>query len=153
MTSLVKTVWTEVLKPMVTRPNRFQVAALCYRDELRDTPEILLITSRDTGRWVLPKGWPIGGCNASEAARVEAWEEAGVVASTVCNDAIGTFSYEKKLESGAGVRCDVKVFPIQVEELANDFPERQERTRKWVSANTAANMVREPELQKLLRAL
>jgi hypothetical protein len=70
--------WSELLSPFLRRPKRLQVAALCYKQANdTDDKEILLVTSRDTGRWIIPKGWPIDGKNASEAALQEAWEEAG----------------------------------------------------------------------------
>ena len=67
----------EVADPAL-RPERHQVAALCWRMGQGGAVEILLVTSRDTGRWVIPKGWPMDGKSASAAAAREAWEEAGV---------------------------------------------------------------------------
>ena len=77
MTSAISKAWEEVVRPMLLRPKRVQVAALCFRET--DTgKDVLLITSRGTGRWIVPKGWPIDGMGGSEAALREAWEEAGV---------------------------------------------------------------------------
>ncbi|MEN9850080.1 MAG: hypothetical protein RL128_243, partial [Pseudomonadota bacterium] len=56
---------------------RTQYGALCWRMH-RGKVEVLLITSRDTGRWVIPKGWPIDGLAPAQTAAREAWEEAGV---------------------------------------------------------------------------
>jgi len=153
MTGFVAKAWTHFLQPLLQRPNRFQVAALCYRNRGEKTPEVLLITSRDTGRWILPKGWPIDGSSAAEAAAKEAWEEAGVVPRKVGPEALGIFEYNKRLNGGAEVTCEVKVFPIEVERLASSFPDKSERRRKWVPPQKAASMVSEPGLQTILATL
>ena len=73
----LRSVWSDYLQPMLKRPDRVQFAALCYDKDGPDR-KILLITSRGTGRWILPKGWPIDGLDSPGAALQEAWEEAGV---------------------------------------------------------------------------
>ncbi len=151
MSNLLEKAWSEVIRPMIKRPNRFQVAALCYRGK-GDNKEVLLITSRGTGRWILPKGWPIDGMNASEAAAQEAWEEAGVKDGKPANEPLGEYTYDKHLDGGGVATCSTQVFPIKVKQLEQDFPEASERERKWVPAEEAAEMVREEDLQALLRA-
>lgn len=150
MTQLFQKAWDEVLEPLIRRPRRVQVAALCYR-KVANGKEVLLITSRDTGRWILPKGWPIAGKDTRGAAMQEAWEEAGVKQGQIANDAVGTFDYKKRLEGGSQAPCRAQVFPVEVKEMSNDFPERGERKRKWVTTTDAAEMVAEPELQDILR--
>lgn len=56
---------------------RQQYGALCFRFGEDGAVEILLITSRDSGRWIIPKGWPMKKKEPHEAAAVEAWQEAG----------------------------------------------------------------------------
>jgi 8-oxo-dGTP pyrophosphatase MutT (NUDIX family) len=150
MNSLISRAWTEVVDPLLRRPKRVQVAALCYRSNEDGQKDVLLITSRDTGRWILPKGWPIDGMEAGQAAMQEAWEEAGVANGTVSSAPVGTFEYYKRFDSGADVPCVTDVFAVEVGELANDYPEQSERQRKWVSPGEAASLVDEPELRQLL---
>ena len=150
MAGLFQKAWTEVMDPFLRRPKRVQVAALCYR-RTKKGKEILLITSRDTGRWIIPKGWPIDGKNAAGAAAQEAWEEAGVKEGQVANNAIGSYEYRKELNTGGNTICETQVFPLEVSALSEDFPESDERERKWVSPVKAAGMVQEPELQDILR--
>ncbi|MCI2395353.1 NUDIX hydrolase [Aliiroseovarius sediminis] len=150
MTSLLKQAWEEVFTPLFQRPNRVQVAALCYRGK-GDDKEVLLITSRGTGRWILPKGWPMDGMDAAEAAREEAWEEAGVAEGQLNRAPIGAFASEKEMDHGGIAQCTTSVFPLKVVKLVDDFPEAGERKRTWVTADQAAEMVREKELQDLLR--
>ena len=150
MSSLLKQAWDEVLVPMLKRPSRPQVAALCYRGQ-GDDKEVLLVTSRGTGRWILPKGWPIEGTNDADAAAQEAWEEAGVKKGQLDRAPIGAYSYPKELDDGSLTRCSATVFPMKVKKLENDFPEADERTRAWVSPEEAAGMVQEKGLRKLLR--
>ncbi|QDC09139.1 NUDIX hydrolase [Oceanicola sp. D3] len=148
----VRLAWDEFLRPMLQRPPRLQVAALCYR-RTEGEKEVLLVTSRGTGRWIIPKGWPMRGKDSAGAALQEAWEEAGVRSRKVSKKAIGSYTYEKTHDDGWGVPVETLVYPVAVEELAADFPEASERKRMWVSPDEAANMVREPELQDILRAL
>ncbi|WP_299426693.1 NUDIX hydrolase [uncultured Shimia sp.] len=152
MTNALKSAFDSVIAPMLRRPRRIQVAALCTR-EAKGATEVLLITSRDTGRWVLPKGWPINGLDAPGAALREAWEEAGVKEANINSQPVGIYGYDKRLDGGLEVPVDVTVFETEVMELVDDFPEAEERTRKWVPAQEAAGMVNEPQLQAILREL
>ena len=133
-------------------PAARQVAALCCRNGEKGI-EILMVTSRDTGRWVLPKGWPVKGKNDPQSARVEAWEEAGVKTARTRPGVIGKYSYNKRLKRGASRPIRVKVYRMDVESLSDKFPEMQQRKRAWFSPKAAANHVAEPELRKLLRRL
>ncbi|MEL6102310.1 MAG: NUDIX hydrolase [Pseudomonadota bacterium] len=128
---------------------RTQFAAVCYRIKASRV-EILLITSRRTRRWIVPKGWPVRGKSPSESALHEAWEEAGVV-GRVNPRPIGIYSYVKLLGQDAGLPCVAMVYAVKVKELARDYPERAERRRKWVSRKKAGAMVDEPELARILR--
>ncbi|TCL08474.1 8-oxo-dGTP pyrophosphatase MutT (NUDIX family) [Shimia isoporae] len=139
-----------MLVPLLQRPRRLQVAALCMR-ERGEVREVLLVTSRDTGRWVLPKGWPIRGKDAPGSALQEAWEEAGVREANMNTSPVGSYGYDKRLDSGLALPVEVKVYEAEVTKLMEDFPEAEERTRKWVRPEEAAEMVQEPELQALLR--
>ncbi len=130
---------------------RNQFAALCWRMH-RGRVEVLLITSRDTGRWVIPKGWPMADKTPAECAATEAWEEAGVRGHGR-DDALGYYSYDKMMGSKAALPCIVAVFPLRVEELASRFPERKQRRRRWFNAEKASKLVAEPELKALLLAL
>ncbi len=152
MTKWLRNIWEEVARPMILRPNRVQVAALCTRGA-GSREEVLLITSRDTGRWIIPKGWPIDGLDGAETALQEAWEEAGVRAAGVRKDPVGQFSYNKTLKDGSAQPVRTSVYHVEVTELAEDYPEVDQRTRCWVSPQVAAERVQEPELQDLLRQM
>lgn len=127
---------------------RSQFGAICYRIESGKT-RILLITTRGTGRWIVPKGWPMPGETPAGAAAVEAYEEAGV-AGRVHPVCLGIFSYTKFVERGDNLPCVVSLYALQVERLLSRFPERGQRKRKWVSPKRAAVMVDEPELRAIL---
>lgn len=131
------------------RETRAQFAALCYRI-VKDRPQVLLVTSRDTGRWVIPKGWPIDGMTPAETASIEAWEEAGAEGRAV-DIALGIYSYDKFLDDeGIVVPCMVTVFPFKVKHLANDFPEEDVRKRKWFTLKKAAQRVNEADLAQII---
>ena len=127
-----------------------QAAALCLRDTARG-PEVLMITSLRTRRWILPKGWPMADRCLAESARQEAWEEAGVI-GRLHPLSIGYYQYRKQRARGL-VTCRVEVFRIDVETLARAYPERGRRRRRWMTPDAAAGAVLEPDLQGLLRRL
>lgn len=137
---------------MFRRPAREQYGALCYRvRKKKPAIEILLITSRDTGRWVIPKGWPMDGKSAAAAAAREAWEEAGV-RGNIREAPIGSYNYLKGLPHGLKVDCRVRVFPLSVDDLSENFPEKDERRAEWVTCQEAARRVQEPGLKDLILA-
>ncbi len=129
---------------------RIQYGALCWRRQ-KGAVEVLLITSRETGRWVIPKGWPMSGLPPEKAAAREAWEEAGVkgMVNPVC---VGRFGYMKCLSPKSSVPCAVTVYALEVDNLAAKFPEAKERTRQWFSPVEAASLVDEADLGKLIAA-
>ena len=128
---------------------RTQFAALCYRVK-GDKVQVLLVTSRGSGRWIVPKGWPINGKTPFDSAAQEAWEEAGVVGRAEPRP-LGLYSYIKTSGSEAGLPCVAMVYPVRVKSLSKDYPEKGERKRKWASRKKAAAMVGEPELARILR--
>jgi 8-oxo-dGTP pyrophosphatase MutT (NUDIX family) len=111
---------------------------------------VLLITSRDTGRWLIPKGWPEKGLAPHEVAAHEAFEEAGLVGK-VGKSPVGSFEYMKRLDAKTARRCRVMVFPLEVEQELADWPEKHERSREWVLPAEAADRIGEPELASLIR--
>jgi 8-oxo-dGTP pyrophosphatase MutT (NUDIX family) len=127
-----------------------QVAALPWRHGKHGV-EILLVTTRTTKRWLIPKGWTMEGKADHEAAAIEAHEEAGVrgKADTV---PAGQYGYLKFLKSGKPRHVTVQVFAIAVEEVLDNWPEQQERLRQWVSPQQALTMIGEPELLPVISA-
>jgi 8-oxo-dGTP pyrophosphatase MutT (NUDIX family) len=127
---------------------RTQFAALCYRLR-KGKVQVLLITSRGSGRWIVPKGWPIHGKTPAQSATTEAWEEAGVrgISDGRC---VGIFSFSKETSNLGELPCVAMVFAVEVKTLAKEYPEAAQRDRAWVSPKKAAKMVDEPELARIL---
>jgi 8-oxo-dGTP pyrophosphatase MutT (NUDIX family) len=141
----------ESMHLLFQRPRRGQFAALCYRlPDGQTTPEILVVTSRDTGRWVIPKGWPMGSKPGYEVASQEAQEEAGVVGEAE-REPVGVFSYEKNISDDFRVPCEVQVYPLKVTSSLDEFKEKGKRKIEWVSPDVAADRVREPQLKRLIK--
>jgi 8-oxo-dGTP pyrophosphatase MutT (NUDIX family) len=131
-----------------------QYAALPFRMGTDGKPQVLLVTSRETGRWVIPKGWPMRGKKPREVALQEAFEEAGLLGTAIGKRPVGQFHYCKDMTSGESILCQVHVFLLLVERQCDDFPERGQRQARWFSAADAAALVDEGGLAEImLRAL
>lgn len=152
MLDFIRNAWAGVAGQIWSREMHRQVAALCTRDG-RLGREVLLITSRDTGRWILPKGWPVEGLDDPASALQEAWEEAGVRETMIAKTPLGHYHYFKDLDDGAALPVRVAVFAVEVDRLSDSFPEVEERERAWFAPGEAAELVDEPELKALLRSL
>ena len=109
-----------------------------------------MITSRKTGRWIIPKGWPQKELRCHELAELEAFEEAGL-RGRIGKKAVGSFRYIKRMDDGSGVECDVTVFPLQVESRAKVWPEQDERKAIWVEPKAAAKLVDDKGLSTIIR--
>lgn len=132
------------------RPDMLQVAALCYR-MTDDGHEILLITSRGRGNWILPKGWPKKKISSAQTALEEAFEEAGI-RGKVSEEAIGAYHYTKSSSKGAMLNCVATVYEVAFTKMAKNFPEKGDRKVRWFSPEAAAEAVPYPELAEILRA-
>ena len=133
-------------------PVRVQYAALPYRFTQVAALEILLVTTRQTKRWIIPKGWPIKGLKPAKSAAREAFEEAGV-RGRIGAKAIGLFTYSKLLdENGVPVSCEVKVFPLLVKRQSAAWPEADQRLVQWVEPEKAAALIKEQGLKAIIGA-
>jgi 8-oxo-dGTP pyrophosphatase MutT (NUDIX family) len=113
---------------------------------------VMLVTSRETQRWIIPKGWPEKKLAPHELAAKEAFEEAGVTGK-VRRQPLGTYRYVKRLSLRKKKRCEVQVFPLDVQEQAEDWPEKGQRERRWCTLEEAALLVDDGGLAKLLLEL
>lgn len=127
---------------------RMQFAALCFKVE-RKKLEFLLVTSRGSGRWMLPKGWPIDGLTPAQIASKEAFEEAGVK-GTPLEICIGHYNYRKDIGSKVVIPCIAAVYPVRVKGLSKRFPEHSERQRMWFKRRKAADTVEDVALKRII---
>ena len=126
---------------------RAQFAALCYRMK-GDRVQVCIVTTRNSGRWILPRGWPTHNQTAHDGAAIEAFEEAGLKGHVFSN-AIGTYVYDKPIADGIAPVL-VVVYAIHVTEVAKKWPEKNERKRRWVSLKKAASKLEEPGLRQIV---
>jgi 8-oxo-dGTP pyrophosphatase MutT (NUDIX family) len=129
-----------------------QVAALCWRVTHRNGHglEVLLITSLNSKRWIVPKGWPEPELGAGENAAREAFEEAGVIGK-ISAQPIGSYHYLKERKDGGGVPCSVEVFALAVSKQLDDWPEKNARELAWLPVDQAVVRVAEPGLRQVLK--
>lgn len=139
-------------RPRTPSKRPLQYAAVPYRRNEDGETEVMLLTSRETRRWVIPKGWPIRGAKPYASAAREALEEAGLIGRTAM-EAIGTYRYDKRLKNGIETRCKVEVFPLEVTTQRKRWREKGQRKLRWFTLRDAAKAVQEPGLRKLLRRL
>ncbi|MEQ1956868.1 NUDIX hydrolase [Mesorhizobium sp. CN2-181] len=125
-----------------------QIGALPFRRDAKGAIQFLLVTSRGTRRFVIPKGWRMRKLSDREAAAKEAMQEAGVLGTTASKP-IGRYFYWKRLKKFF-VPITVAVYPLEVNEEMSTWREQQERLREWVTAGEAMTLVDEPELIHIL---
>lgn len=133
------------------REPRTQYAALPWRRRADGTIEVLVITSRETRRWVIPKGWPIKGLSPAKSAAREAFEEAGVEGEAG-KKKLGHYVYDKRLRSGRLQAVRVNVYALKVTVERDDWQEKGQREKLWTSPTEASARVDEPELKSLIAA-
>ncbi|WP_093570761.1 NUDIX hydrolase [Methylobacterium sp. 174MFSha1.1] len=125
------------------------MAALPVRQAADGGLEVLLVTTRETRRWIPPKGWPMKGRKPYRAAAIEAQEEAGVTGQ-ISKTPVGHYSYGKRLAGGGVVPCQVAVYVLAVTDHLPNWREQGQRDVQWVSPEVAAMLVEEPELAALI---
>tara|TARA_R110002124_G_scaffold63350_8_gene172957 strand:- start:861 stop:1334 length:474 start_codon:yes stop_codon:yes gene_type:complete len=138
-------------KKAMLAPRAIQVAALPWR-LLDDAPQVMLVTSRRSRRWLLPKGWQIEGKDLAQSALTEAFEEAGVL-GTISSQPIGSYRYLKQFDNGHSIPSQALVFGLAVTQELTDWPEIRQRSRAWFSLEDAAAQVQAPGLAQMLRQL
>ena len=106
-------------------------------------PEVMLITSRETRRWVIPKGWPMPGQAPAEAAMIEAFEEAGLEGELARRAKLGSYAYLKRQPAATSLAIKVDVFAMAVARQLADWPEFGQRETRWFVPADAAGMVAE----------
>jgi 8-oxo-dGTP pyrophosphatase MutT (NUDIX family) len=126
-----------------------QVAAIPMRLSRKGKPQVLLLTSRRRGRWVIPKGWLMRKLSPADAAAREAYEEGGIEGRMLHAEPIGRYRYRKGDRPKIG-EIRVQVFLMHAKRQLREWPERDERRSRWVRPHRAAAMVEEPGLAILL---
>ena len=127
----------------------FQVAAIPFKYE-PDSLKVLLLTTRKTGKWIVPKGWPIEGLNFSQSAEQEALEEAGVK-GLISKDPIGDFIYHKKIGPRRKVTCTVVTYGLHVTDQMSEWIEKGQREILWCSLLGAAKKVKNTGLRDIFQ--
>lgn len=154
LTDLVSNFSRWVYKQMVSREGEravpIQSGALPWRlKRSKKKPEVLLVTGRRSGRWMIPKGWPMPGKSLADSAAQEAFEEAGIK-GTIEPTPIGSFRHVKQHLLFGTLEVDIFVHLLAVERELGNWPEKGERSRKWFAIEEAAERVDSDELKLLI---
>lgn len=128
-----------------------QVGALPFRKGAGDRLEVMLVTGKGGGSWIVPKGWPMRGRTLAEAAAQEAYEEAGV-RGRMTGPPIGRFDNRKNHRWLGPIECTIEVYPMQVTHSLGEWPEKGLRRRRWFDEEEATGVLRSGELRALVRA-
>lgn len=128
-----------------------QTGALPWRRLTGGGMEVLLVTSRLSGRWIVPKGWPMPGKSLAQAAAQEAFEEAGVT-GRIDAEPLGFFQHVKNFPLGQ-MEVTIFVHPLAVEKELSSWPERGQRQRKWFEPKNAARVVESNDLGSMILKL
>jgi 8-oxo-dGTP pyrophosphatase MutT (NUDIX family) len=131
---------------------RHQVAGLVYRVR-KGKLEVLLITSRETSRWILPKGNIKRNSTPADSAMAEVFEEAGVKVTIDGSTPFGFFTYSKRLPSDESQSVSVEVYLCRAKKLTEDFPEKGQRSIRWHGIKKALSVIQEPGVVPLLARL
>lgn len=129
-----------------------QYAALPYRFTADAAPEIMLLTSRETRRWVIPKGWPMQDRKPHRVAETEALEEGGIV-GRLSKTPAGSYHYTKDMPDGEQRLLRVDVYALLVTDELPVWREAAERTRQWFTPDAAAALVAEGGLALIIGEL
>lgn len=121
-----------------------------YRISAGGEPEVLLVTSRGTAQWIIPKGWPIEGLSNADSAAREAYEEAGLLGD-IDTVPVGTFAYEKARKGEETLSpFSVEVYRLRVDRQLTYWPEASQRSLVWVSPAQALTMITNESLRALV---
>jgi 8-oxo-dGTP pyrophosphatase MutT (NUDIX family) len=131
---------------------RIQTGALPWRITPAEKPEVLLVTGRRSGRWMIPKGWPMPGKSLAKAAEREAYEEAGVEGAVGATP-IGQFDHVKQSSPLGPLKVRILVHHLVVERELAQWPEHGQRQRTWFSLEEAAQKVDSRELGAMILQL
>jgi 8-oxo-dGTP pyrophosphatase MutT (NUDIX family) len=131
------------------RSGDHQFAALPYRADADGGYQVMLVTSRETGRWVVPKGWPMKGKKPARVAEIEAAQEAGI-RGKIGRKPLGAFPYTKRMPDGEERLIHVTLYPLLVTDERPSWREDRERQRSWFSQEEASGQVEEGQLAQLI---
>jgi len=121
-----------------------QSGVIPYREK-KGVLQVLLVTSRKKGKWIIPKGVVEPYMTARESAAQEAYEEAGVFGE-VWSEPVGSFEMDK----WDGV-CSVAVYPMHVEKIYENWMESGFRKRRWMSPEKALDKCGNKEMKKMIK--
>jgi 8-oxo-dGTP pyrophosphatase MutT (NUDIX family) len=127
-----------------------RAGALPWRCTKAGDLEFLLVTSRSSQRWIIPKGRLMAGKSLAQAAAQEAYEEAGVRGKIDARSP-GSFEHVKQSAIGGSVTVIVHVYPLAVERQLKSWPEEAQRSRRWFGHSEVLEVVQSEGLISVIR--
>ncbi|WP_051227440.1 NUDIX hydrolase [Oceanospirillum beijerinckii] len=123
-----------------------RIAALPLKKRKNQAPQVCLVTSRRHGHWMIPMGKKEKKLSNADVARLEAYEEAGVLGRLNKKNTlkVNTCSGHKKKK-----RC-VFIYPMEVRSKLKRWPEKKQRQRCWVSIKKLSKLLSDKNLAKAI---
>jgi len=136
--------------PAVETPSAWRQAGAMPYALVEGRMAFLLITSRRSGKWIFPKGDIEPDMTPWQSAALEALEEAGV-SGTIDTTPVG--SYRASMGGDGATLVDVDLYPLRVEQQHEDWRERDQRLRHWVTLSEARRLLADKSLGRLATRL
>jgi 8-oxo-dGTP pyrophosphatase MutT (NUDIX family) len=136
--------------PATRRP--LQVGAVPWCRRAGSKLEVLLITSRRSGKWIVPRGWTSRLRRLPRSAKREALEEAGV-RGFISREPIGHVDLPKDYRLAGTIQWRLALFSLEVTDVLETWKETGQRQRQWFSPEEAAKLVSPPEVGALILEL
>ena len=130
--------------------HKYQVAAIPYQIDSAGQLRVLLVTSKRSRRWVLPKGKAARRLPPYAAAAREAFEEAGVLGTSE-RLPIGRYRQRKRQVGDQASEILVEAYGLAVSAELTSWPERRVRQRSWMTIAEAIESVDDADLRGIIR--
>jgi 8-oxo-dGTP pyrophosphatase MutT (NUDIX family) len=124
---------------------KLRVGALAVRSH-KGRLQVAIVTTRGSGRWIIPKGRRERGMEDHEVAALEAFEEAGVITSHSAHEPLQVCLKGRR-------KTHLMIHVLHIDRLLTRWPERRERHRRLVELEDLRKWIQSRRLRRAVRDL